>query len=81
MRNGVRCTQKQDLKSNTPVNCFSEASSMGHRRHDAEKIENSNAVDLSRLSSQYADDSSTSSCLLDSCTRIEISLTATSKAG
>jgi len=41
VRNGVRCTQKQDLKSNTAVNCFSEASSMGHRRHDAEKIEKS----------------------------------------
>jgi len=39
MRNGVRCTQKQDLTSNTAVNCFSEASSMGHRRHDAGKIE------------------------------------------
>jgi hypothetical protein len=39
MRNGVRCTQKQDLTSNTALNCFSEASSMGHQRHDADKIE------------------------------------------
>jgi hypothetical protein len=39
MRNGVRCTQKQDLKSNTALNCFSEASSMGHQRHDADTIE------------------------------------------